>query len=331
MRSKKTLFCLFCVLLTVVHTYSQISANNDAVHKEIVISGFSGSGSAQVGFKVKKTDAPYEAVPSAIAVDTKGNVYIADIANERILKYDDKGKFIKRINYRVKDRGAYQIIDDLATDGSDNLYVASREKLKIDKFSSDGELTHSIDLSDKDICWKEKKGWFRCPIQIKRIMLDGAGNIYLQGWNELIKFSSNGNIEKKWAAIRIAFLDEVDNIYLKKESIWEKYDKTGHKIEILKCEEPLFRMSRTGQCIYPQHIDRNGFLYFYEFYESGLTSRGNDRYVKVDRQGKRFGEYSGGGVSGDNSTKFDARGDLYFFRYKKNKFWIERVSWNNHV
>jgi hypothetical protein len=112
------------------------------------------------------------------------------------------------------------------------------------------------------------------------------------------------------------------------DSVWKKYDQKGSLVETPKCEKPLFRMAKDGQCMHPQYIDKNGFLYFYEFHESGLTTKGKDRYVKVDKNGKRRGEYYGGGVTGANRSKFDANGNLYFFLYKDDKFWVEKITWN---
>lgn len=309
---------------------NNIIANESGdVKKEVILSGTVGIKEGQIGFKILSSDPSYAATPTAIAVDNKGNIYIADIANDRIQKFDMNGKYINKIDFTVKDKLFYTTIDDMNVDNNDNLYVASRHESKIIKYNPIGKQIGSINLDDKEIYWKEGKGWSSGSVQIEKIFLDDIGNIYLQGVHELIKFDIKGNIQKKWGDIQLAFLDEASNLYLAKENLWEKYNKIGNMIETLKCEKPLFRMAEYGQCLPPQYIDKKGFLYFYEFYGSGLTTKGNDRLIKVDRSGKRYGEYYGGGVTGANRDKFDANGNLYFFLYKDDKFWVEKISWLN--
>lgn len=311
MKSEKILFFVVIALLLLLVDAKAMGSSN--VQKKIIINGHSGSGPGQVGFKVKETDAPYEAVPSAIAIDAKGNVYIADIANERVVKFDSNGTHLNDIKY--------QVINNMATDRNDNLYITNSEKLSIDKYSSDGKFVLSIDLRDKDIRWREKEGWTNYPIQIEGIMLDVAGNIYLRGFQELIKISSNGNVEKKWADIRIFFLDEAGNLFLKREEAWEKYDRAGNSLGIVKCERPYFKVENT-KCNYPRFIDKNGYMYFYEKEQP----EGKGAMVKVDKQGREYGRAPFEPF--ENLQKFDVYGNLYIFNFKDDKFWIEKITWN---
>lgn len=289
--------------------------------KSTIIRGSVGSGNDQVGFKVRKTDGPYEAVPPAIALDTKGNVYIADIANERIIKFDGRGKTLFSITMKIERKRFYQIIDDMAVDESDNLYVASGHEQKIYKYNPDGTLIQTINLLEKELCWDRKKSWSRCPIQIQGLTVDTAGNIYLQGWKELVKLNSKGDVEAKWAGIRVYFLDEAGNAYLKKDSVWEKFDRNGNSKGIEKCQQPYFEIEKQ-ECNYPRFIDKKGFLYYYEL--SQATNKGV--MVKIDQKGKRYGEVSF--EASQNQQKFDINGNLYIFNYADDKFWIEKINWN---
>jgi streptogramin lyase len=179
-----------------------------------------GSGPGQIGFKVKESEGPYEAVPSAIAADTKGNVYIADIANDRIQKYDNNGNLVNSMKIENIRKGD-PWVDDMTIDNNDNLYVAhGQTDQKIYKYNSAGALIQSIDLLNKNLCWDAKKGWSRCYMQIERITVDVIGNVYLVGRGQLIKFNPEGQEEKKWSTetrfeIPIIVLDEIGNLYLK--------------------------------------------------------------------------------------------------------------------
>ncbi len=85
-------------------------------------------------------------------------IYIAVIANERVVKYDSNGTYFKDIKYQTKGDNAYQAINEMATDCNDNLWISNPEKSSIDKYNSDGKFVLSIDLRNQDIRWREDKG-----------------------------------------------------------------------------------------------------------------------------------------------------------------------------
>jgi sugar lactone lactonase YvrE len=107
--------------------------------------GFSGDGgpaaAAQLNLTPDLVDRAY--LPSAIAVDTSDNLYIADVSNGRIRKVDKDG-VITTVQYRVPP-GANQ--DQLgsphsvAVDSRGNLYVADPYSNRIRKIATDGIFT----------------------------------------------------------------------------------------------------------------------------------------------------------------------------------------------
>jgi hypothetical protein len=289
------------------------------IRKEIVLKSKVGSNDSELGFMTLKNGETI--VPSAITIDSNGNIYIADIANDRIQKYDKDGKFLFKINMHIKRKKWYKIIDDLSVDNANNLYVASRHEGKIDKYSPEGKLLQSINLDDKNIYWDEKKGWGSGAVQIERIMVDITGNIYLHGVYELIKFDSKGNILKKWAPIlfvRSSVLDEAGNLYLAhQKKVVEKYDMNSKLLATEKCGK-LYSWLEEGYCFVPQFIDKNGFIYWFE--KKGTVA------IKADKLGKRHGDYRirNADVYG-NTVKFDSNGNLYIFNYSGDEFWVEKI------
>jgi uncharacterized protein (TIGR03437 family) len=78
-------------------------------------------------------------LPSGVAVDTRGNVYIADHGNRRIRKVSPAGTITT-----VAGTGTNVPVGDVwavATDSADNLYVADTSSQQIRRISTDGTVT----------------------------------------------------------------------------------------------------------------------------------------------------------------------------------------------
>jgi tripartite motif-containing protein 71 len=135
-----------------------------------------------------------------IAVDSSGNVYIADSGNYRIQKFDPNGNFIKKwgtkgyVDKSFYDGYALKKPIDVAIDDSGNIFVADSESNCIVKFNSDGIYQYK---------WGEKgsgDGQFRTPISIA---VDSSGNVYVADLenHRIQKFNSNGIFQCKWGNI----------------------------------------------------------------------------------------------------------------------------------
>ncbi|MEZ4519617.1 MAG: hypothetical protein R3C44_23235 [Chloroflexota bacterium] len=85
--------------------------------------GTSGSGDGQ--FK-----GPY-----GVAVDGSGNVYVADLINNRIQKFDSTGTYLLQWGSNGTGNGQFDSPIGVAVDGSGNVYVADSVNNRIQKFS----------------------------------------------------------------------------------------------------------------------------------------------------------------------------------------------------
>ncbi len=72
--------------------------------------------------------------PEGIAIDTQGNVYISDLNNKNIQKFDSDGNFLLRFGEASRINGAL----GLAVDKYDNVYLISSENYYVLKYDSDG-------------------------------------------------------------------------------------------------------------------------------------------------------------------------------------------------
>ena len=71
--------------------------------------------------------------PFEIAVDSKGNVYVSDVRNQRIQKLDAQGRFQLEFG-----RGLFEKPAEIAVDSQGLVYVVDAYHHQIQKFSADG-------------------------------------------------------------------------------------------------------------------------------------------------------------------------------------------------
>ncbi len=77
--------------------------------------------------------------PTGIAVDKKGNVYVADTKNHRIQIFDDEGTLKRTIGSLGSGEKQFNEPRSIAIDSQGNIYVADTWNARIVKLSADGE------------------------------------------------------------------------------------------------------------------------------------------------------------------------------------------------
>ena len=113
--------------------------------------------------------------PSGVAVDSSGNVYVADYWNFRIQKFDSNGNFITKW-------GSFEYTQGVAVDSGGNVYVSNFYSGRILKFDSNG-----------NFIW----GRYAFPYP-GLVAVDSGGNVYVSNFysGQILKFDSNGNVLK---------------------------------------------------------------------------------------------------------------------------------------
>ncbi len=124
-------------------------------------------------------------MPSAIAIDSKGNVYTADEYLHRITVFDSSGSFLAKWGEQGSGPGQIDGPSGLAIDSDDNVYVADQRNDRVQKFASDGSLITA---------WGESgdgPGQFNRPWGIA---LDSSDNVYVADWrnDRVQKLSPDG-------------------------------------------------------------------------------------------------------------------------------------------
>jgi tripartite motif-containing protein 71 len=142
-----------------------------------------------------------------------------DSVNSPILAQQDEYSFITKWGSETPGTGDGQFINPvgLATDSSDNIYVADRGNNRIQKFDSDGNFITKWGTPGTD------DGQFNSPASLA---IDSSGNVLVadEGNNRIQKFDSDGNFITQWGTPGIGdgqfeeptgiAVDSLDNVYV---------------------------------------------------------------------------------------------------------------------
>jgi len=126
--------------------------------------------------------------PSGIAVDSKGNVLVADTGNGRIEKFSPTSTFISTIGMKGAGNGQLGAPNGIAVDRNGNVYIADAGNHRVQKLASNGGLIAE---------WKGPEPGFYGP---RRIAIGPDDSIYVvdQGHTRIVKFSPDGQVLTAW-------------------------------------------------------------------------------------------------------------------------------------
>jgi hypothetical protein len=122
---------------------------------------------------------------AGIAVDSSGNIYVADLGGNVVRKFSSTGTSLGTIGSGGTGDGQFSAPIDLAIDSANNLYVADSGNNRIQKFNSAGTFVTKWGTSGSG------NGEFSGP---SGVSVDNAGTVYVAdtGNNRVQLFSSSG-------------------------------------------------------------------------------------------------------------------------------------------
>ena len=126
--------------------------------------------------------------PSGIAVDSNGNVLVADTDNGRIEKFSPTSTFISTIGMKGAGNGQLGAPNGIAVDRNGNVYIADAGNHRVQKLAPNGGLIAE---------WKGPEPGFYGP---RRIAIGPDDSIYVvdQGHTRIVKFKPDGQVLTVW-------------------------------------------------------------------------------------------------------------------------------------
>jgi DNA-binding beta-propeller fold protein YncE len=193
--------------------------------------------------------------PAGVAVDSSGNLYVADTHYNRIQKFNSSGQFVTKWGSTGSMDGQFSSPFGIAVDSSGNLYVADYGNNRIQKFNGSGQFV------TKWGSYGSGDGQFNNPVGITA---DSSGNLYVTDYNNnrIQKFTNTGQFVTKWGSVgsgdgqfsypRGVAVDSGGNLYVADHSNHriQKFTSTGQFVTKLGSTSG----SGNGQFSYPMGI-----------------------------------------------------------------------------
>jgi DNA-binding beta-propeller fold protein YncE len=135
-----------------------------------------------------------------VAVDSSGNVYVADTGNDRVQKFTNTGTFIRKWGSFCDVfggnvcNGQFDGPRGIAVDSSGNVFVGDTGNDRIQKFSNTGNFIRKWGTSGSG---NSQFG------EIEGVAVDSSGNVFVADtYNHRIqKFSNTGTFIRKWGSL----------------------------------------------------------------------------------------------------------------------------------
>lgn len=300
--------------------------------------GTSGSGDGQFN------------KPHGIAIDSHGNIYVADTKNNRIQKFDSAGNFIRKWGSLGTGAGQFTSPQKIVIDSADHIWVGETRS-RIQKFDSDGNFLEMWGRGVLDGSAQFQICSSSCHVAIEygtepfgspySLAFNSRGEVYVPDWEDwyMYKFSATGTYLGRVSA-DVLFddpgdiaIDSNDNMYV--------LNRNDYNVTVGRTKDTVVKFNSSdavvggwgtlgtdiGEFPYAPHgiaIGPDGYLYIADTgNESYPDSDGSD-IQKFDTDGNFIARWGGFG-SGDGQFKqphdiaFDAAGNYYVIEQSNSR------------
>ncbi|WP_165776423.1 HYR domain-containing protein, partial [Candidatus Nitrosotalea bavarica] len=260
------------------------------------------------------------AFPQGVAIDPSGNVYVTDLGNTRVEKFDSNGNFLSAFGGKGSGNGQFHSPIGIAI-ANGFIYVVDNNNDNVQKFDLTGKFITS---------WGEKgtnNGTLLLP---KGIAVDLTGDVYVAdtGNNRIEKFDSNGNFLQNIGQSGLGdgqFLSPTDVAADSQGSIYVT-DSGGNKIEKFTEDGVFLNTFSVSTGANLQHpfgisVDKSGNIF--------VADSGNNRIVELDTTGTPVTTWGSQGTGDDFfdtplGTAVDSNGNVFVVDSNNNR--IEKFT-----
>lgn len=176
--------------------------------------------------------------PKDICIDRKGNLFIADSGNDRILKFDKSSNFVRAFG---SSKGEFNGPEGVFVDEEDNIYVADTGNYRVLKLDVDGRLLKEYKRPSSPLFGQ---GGFYPT----KLVVDGRGYVYVLNKGDtrgLILIDGKGMFRGFFAPVRLPF----------------SLTRLFFQLFATKEQKEDARTHRNPYCYSNVAIDDSGFIY----------------------------------------------------------------------
>lgn len=278
-------------------------------------------GTSQLVYASVSDDDGYLRYPQGLALDSDGNIYVADTFNHRIQKFVSDGSFLATWGICGNEDGNFNRPWGIAVDANGSVYVSDYQNDRIQKFDADGTyLTKWGTTGTED-------GQLNGPTGLA---VDADGNlIVMDSLNDRGQvFSPTGEFVRKWGSYGSGDgqMNEPDGVTVDTEGNTYVVDVENHRVQKFSSSGAFILTwgtegTATNQFSYPYGIarDHGGNIY--------VADRNNDRVLKFGSDGTYLATIgspgTGNGQLNDPTGVWvDQAGNLYVVEQANNRIQV---------
>ncbi|MFQ5574359.1 MAG: 6-bladed beta-propeller [Terriglobia bacterium] len=247
--------------------------------------------------------------PHGVAVDNEGNVYVTDTNNHRVLVFDERGRFIKKIGKAGSGEG--ELRHPLGIDVADNgdIYVVSRELNKVVVLDRRGKLKREMEAAN--------------PLQV-RVLED---EVLVVTASEVLFYDLKGKGLRRWGSLGSAEgeIDFPGGLYVDSKGVVYVSDSNNKRIQAFnkKNGELLWASDKQVSFGLPESIvgDEEGRLFVMDAFHMTikvLRAKDGKKLVELGDQGQADGEFY-------YPSGLDYAGDGFFYVADKFNHRVQKV------